>query len=281
MTDLSELRQLELIERAVNRRGASIRTGATRSLFDEELDEHSRSIRERNDIVSVEATEIMLLFLRQLFSQKQDLLWKGDGSGGTHLESQIIVESHLASAQRDHDMKKPVIHVRPGPNTNPETVIGGLKHYDLMTDTKTYTDLEVGTLRIDCKATTGAAALTLAKFVSQAILTMGRAGGNLTYRAFHKITNVTTGGWDPAAAAYNRQVEGSTHAVVPVTLTYYWQYTTRVSPRDGLYDLAEQVAISMGLLPEYDGGPFVDDKTDGVVQSRETLVVLPVELDDD
>jgi len=281
MSELEELRQLELISRAVDRRAISQRTGSVRSLLDEELDEHSRTIRDRADITGVEATEIILLFLRQLFSQKKDLMWREGDDGLTHPESPIVIESVFSLAKREFDPKKPALIVRPGPNSNPETVIGGLKHHDLMTDTRTYSDLEIGTIRIDCSSITGAGAVTFATFVKNAILTLSRAGENLSYRAFHKIANITTGGFDPASAAYNRQAEGGTNASVPVTFTYYWQYTTRVSPRDGVWDLAEEVAASMGLLPEYSGGSFVDDATDGVVESRETLVVLPVELDED
>lgn len=275
--ELQALHRLELIDRALSRKTFSQKTGKMSSALDERLDEVARASRPRTDHVGVEGTERMLLFLRQLFSQNKELTWLAGKNGISDPSGDILIESDLSQKQIPFDLRKPIIRIRPGPTQSQAitAIPNGLKHIDFYTGIETYTTLEPGTLVISCYDTQPALALQLASFVKMALRAHYK---HLCHRSFHDITNIAVGGYDRENPGYNRSSETVTHAVVPVTLTYTWQVTYRIQPRRGVYELA-RTAVTQTSREVETGGPYIDSRRDGVIESETITSITPLNPD--
>ena len=240
--DLCDLRALHRSAEKLARKAESERNGNFTSELDQGLDELWQALRPKTNKKAVEVTEHFLLFLRSLFGQNKELTWRGDGDGLTDAQSSdIIIETVFAPKRRDLDLSKPQLILRPGPSNYSRIGIDNLKHKDMRTGAKTYTGLAPGTLQILCKARRPASAALLAEFVSEAIEVHR---DELKFRVLHEISNVATGGYDPKNPYYNQGTDEERVAVVPVTLTYYYQWTVRKGPRPGVWEDAEALVAA-------------------------------------
>ena len=112
--EVRELWRLEQLDRAISRKESLTTNGYARSAVEDELDARTRRVLPRHDQVAREATKLVLLFLRQLFSDHKQITWKGS-NGTTDADSDIVIESVFADRGVDRDLEKPTLIVRPGP----------------------------------------------------------------------------------------------------------------------------------------------------------------------
>lgn len=276
-TEISDLRQLRQQAKKLARRAEGTRHGYFSSDLDEGLDEAYRALRKRSDNPTVEITEHLTLFLRSLFANNHELIWVGDGTGHTDVEkSDVIIEHVFAKRRRDQDLYKPTIIVRPGPSNNSRLFIGDLKHFDWADGTETYTGLKPGTLQILVKATLPAAAALLADFISKSI-EIHRS--EIRHRVLHEIENVTTGGYEEDNPAYNQEINERRHVVIPITMTYYYQWTARKGPRPGVYEEGTSMVVALRRKEGIDAKPDVDERVSAEVKltGDEILFAIPDE----
>lgn len=269
---VNQLKRLERAARELRRRRERVEHGN----FSSELAEFIRARYEqdvtREDLPAVEVVEHVLLFIRGLFAHHPVYQWKSDGMGRTDLDSDIFVESEYSISEVEIDPGKPVIVVRPGPGSDNDLVIGNLKHIHIGTGAVTRTSLETGTIQVLCADKTGAAANRLAALVRNHI----RAGvDDLRARGLHEIRNLTGGGYERGNPLYNRAVNGVTHAVAPVVFTYFYQWTNRETPREGVYEQARIFQQSLGVL-DGPSDPASHDRIQGRVELNEHVILTDV-----
>lgn len=282
-SDIKELKRLRELARAVDRKEASVRTGYFGSELDEALDEKHRSLVDREDLPHREITEHFTTLLRSLYAQRRDLTWvpSQDGDGLTDpVQSDIIIEHVFAPRDREQDLSKPTIIVRPGPSsTNNSLVQRNLKHFDWPTGAKTYTTLVPGTIQILVKAKHAATASDEAEWIRNNLIVLN---DEIRFRTLHDINNVAVGGYDEENKFYNRKVNNVEAAVVPITLTYYYQITSRIGPRPGVFESAKLLwkIVSRVEEPSVISQPYIDGRAEAGVELGDDVVVfgiLPVE----
>lgn len=269
---VNQLKNLEKAAREARQRRQQLQHGN----FSSELSEFIRNRYEqdvtREDLPTVEVVEHVLLFLRGLFAHHPIYQWKSDGMGRTDLDSDIFIESEFSIENLEMDPAKPAVVVRPGPNSDNDLVIGNLKHVHIGTGAVTRTSLETGTIQVLCGDKDGATAARLSNLVKNHI----RAGvDDLRARGLHEIRNLTGGGYERGNPMYNRQVKGTTHAVSPITFTYFYQWTNRETPREGVYEQARIYQQSIGVL-DGPSDPDSRNRIQGRVELNERLILTDV-----
>lgn len=264
--DLEAIRALEMAERTQYEREQMGWGGNSSNLYSEYLRSKRETEFTREDKVSIEAMEIMTIFLRGLFKNHDVLFWRGTSEGLTDVDkSKIIIESVLSPMQRDDMLRKPCLYVMAGPATMPELVLGSVKHQSFSRGTKTMTGLAAGTCQIIVSAALPYQSLTLANMVLLAIRTHW---DYLCSQRWHAITEVAMGGFDPNNPIHNQLIRSSEHvAVTPVTFTFYHQWMTKVAPRPDAARLAGLWAAGYGLEIEAPQGIV------GASTVKDTLVV--------
>jgi len=272
-----ELHRLELIDAAISRREVMPRTGHYRSAVDDELERRFERVLPRNDQVARDATMLVLFFVRQLFASNSPT-WKGH-EGTTAADSDIAIESVFADKSRPSDLSRPMVVIRPGPRSSQDISVGNIKHHDVFeTGSKTISYVDIGTMQILVHANLPSLAQDLVDFIHKALK---MPDCPLLVRGFIKIENVSSAGYDQNNPTYNRSSEKGTHAVLPLTFTYYWQTTQRSTPREGQYEMAESVVAFLNLREGPLEEPFVDGRRDSVVESDGTRLLLPLDPDQD
>jgi len=219
----------------------------------------------------------VLFFLRQLFADNTPK-WKGH-EGTTADDSDIFIESVFADRSKSINLSKPTLIVRPGPRSSQDISVGNIKHHDVFeTGTKTISYVDVGTMQILVHSNLPSLTQDLVEFVHKALK---MPDCPLLFRGFIKIENVSSAGYDQNNPTYNRSSEKVTHAMLPLTFTYYWQTTMRSAPREGQYEMAESVVAFLNLREGPLAEPFVDGRRDSVVESDGTRILLPLDPDED
>ena len=195
----------------------------------------------RTDLHKVEITEHLTLCLRDLFAQHPTFTWVGNGQGRTDVrKSDIVIEHVFASPLTDVDLEKPYIKLRPGPSTRTQTNIGYVKHWDLRTGNKTRTGLDVGSMQILVHCKTPALAEALAEFI---VNFMTANEDEIRHQRIHEIQNITAGGYEDGNPLYNRGTGEKTHALIPVTFTYFYQWTLRTRHRPGTFEMGTAAVL--------------------------------------
>lgn len=277
-TELWELRQLHEQAEKLARKAQGEAHGKFSSDVDEALDATWRALRPRSDMVALEVTEHITLFLRSFFGQNHEIQWVGDGKGLTDVEkSDIIIESVFAKRNRDQDLQKPTVIVRPGPTNDSRMFVGDLKHYDWRTGAETYTGLEPGTIQITVAATLPATAQILASVIKNALRTHRK---EIRHRVLHEIDNITTGGYEEGNPFYNRVTNKQTHAVVPITFTYYYQWTSRKGPRPGVYETAHTLVAGIRRKEGIHSPADVDERVESEVKLTGDEILYGVPADE-
>jgi hypothetical protein len=276
--EIRELWRLEQLDREISRKESLTTNGYARSAVEDELDARTRRVLPRHDQVAREATKLVLLFLRQLFSDHKQITWKGS-NGTTDADSDIVIESVFADRGVDRDLEKPTLIVRPGPRSSQDISVGNIKHHDVfLSGTKTVSYVDVGTMQILVHAGLPTLAQDIVEFVHKALK---MPDCPLLFRGFIKIENISSAGYDRDNPSYNRSTEKRTHVALPLTFTYYWQSTMRSRPRDNQYEMATTMASFLKLRDEPVAAPFVDGSRDSVIESGGTLLLIPLDPDED
>lgn len=204
----------------------------------------------RQDLTGIEVVEIILLSLRRRFANDVNFPWVGQAQTDVQASS-IVIESVFSARGMAQDFNKPHLEVRPGPAADQDLAVGDLKHFDMGSGAHTMTSLETGTIQVACKSVHEAQALVLASLV---VLHLRSSQRDLWAKGIHAIRNLTRGGYEGKNVLYNQTVNGVTHAVVPVTFTYFWQWGMRVTPREGVYEplrlFQQSIGVREGSDPE-------------------------------
>ena len=232
--------ELSLKERLQRASDAMVRRARTAAFGDSssEVDQQNRAAATvkvpRTDNPGLEVTEHFLMCLRSLFAQNHEWTWVGDGTGRTDVrKSRVVIESDFSRDLEEENLNLPYVRVRPGPTSSMQTHIGGVKHFDFETGSTTYTGLDAGSMQLTISHPAAARAQTFANHLKKFLV----ANENeLRAQRIHLIDNINVGGYEKNNPLYNRTVGKSTHAVIPVTFMFYYQWTMRNSPRPGTYE---------------------------------------------
>lgn len=230
--DLEELRHLAELERRAIRKADLQRNGTYATDFGAALQRAAESIFPRDDSVINEAVQNATFHTRQLFLSSPELpRWVGDHEGLTDLDaSEIIIEHTLSARDHDDDSSKPKITILPGPSTMPETVLGSMAHYDIRTDTRTFTGMSAGIIQMFFRAITAADANALMNLVA---LNLRSNWQEICQGRWHSITEISQSPADSRNAVISRESRREHDAVASLTFTYNHQWTTRTEPREG------------------------------------------------
>ena len=219
----------------------------------------------RNDDSSREVVEHTLLFLRSLFSGSPGIpKWVADGSGRSHIESDIIIENMYAKRDFVSDPSKPHIYVQSGPSGG-GGITGGntLRSYDFSTDTSVYTDMESGTIGITIQHQLPEVSREIGEFIKKSLNAFRR---EFCYRRVHDIRDIQMSGYDPNYRTMNQNTQEPTYVPVQVQFTYFRQWTMKVSTRPGVY--GRNGAFMMSLQEKESPNP---DYPNDLVEGPETF----------
>lgn len=271
--ELEELRKLNRQAKELARKARLTKNGDSNSELSSALDAAFRALMPRSDAIGLEITEHILLFLRSLFGQNAEMAWRNDVES-----TDIIIESCYSQRRREEDLSKPVLFVRPGPNNVGFTSINHLKHYDRLSNTTTYTGLSPGTIQILAKARLPAQATILAEFVKRAIVVHR---DELLFQRLHDIDSITVGGYEPENPYYNQGTDVQRVAVVPVTFTYYYQWTMRKGDRPGVWENATAAILAFHRKGDGEPADPVDGRMEAEVKLSDEQVLYAIPGDDE
>lgn len=241
--ELRELQRMEQTERQITAHLRGVRYGDFRSTSALVEEVAQRERLERHDQFTLESVGHMVLFLRDLFrAENAPYVWRGERGLTDHKASSIVIESCFSPNNRDSAPGKPTIIVNAGPVSSQEMSVGDVKHYDWMHDVTTKTGLAPGTLQLDIFASSGGEVSDLADFVLKTCVMQAE---DLCYGRWHRIQNVTKGGYDKSNPLYARSAASEHSAYCPVTLTYYYQWTARLQHRQNTRSLASRSLIGV------------------------------------
>jgi len=225
----------------ISRDTADRRDGIFKSLENQKSEARFRSILGRTDSTAREVTEHVLLFLRAIFAHNKDLTWRGLNGLSDVSTSDIIIESVFSLAGRDVDYTKPSLSITPGQTTTNSIVLGDVRHFNSLSGVTTRTGLTPGTIQILVREASYAAALDLAELIRKILLA---DKSKLLKNVLHDIGNISVGGSDGGNSIIGTSTPDQISAIVPVSFSYFYQWTSRVSPREGAYILFNKAVVS-------------------------------------
>lgn len=257
---INQLQALAMREAALERQLDSVRTGASVSELDVALEASIPPELRRTDLPATWAVGHVVVFLRSLFAQHPGYRWRQGVGGRTDPTSDLFIESEFGTLQDLFNQSKPILYVTGGPTSSSDVTIGNLKHFDFLTDTRTYTTLEPGSMQVIVYHTNAAAALDLANFVKRAIQVHTP---ELMHRGFAQVQNINAGSVE-RNSRFAQNVASTAHAVVQVTFTFFYQATWRTQMRPGVCDNFADLLLAS---PDPEDPLQIDDRTLAVVVS--------------